>query len=587
VVKCGRKVNLEKYLSFTIEKWFGGVNKRPFTTYAIHRIDEKWDDKSIFLVEAPTGYGKSTISASVALYSLKEELKALVVFPLRTLLEDQYDKFLRLTDKVFLGKRYMHNPDSPYLIKPITLTTIDTLSLVLFGIAPEDLQKVMGYYTGTWKNSLGHYLFSWASVAMSNIILDEVHLLSDTTKSLSFLAALLKIVEENDQRLVLMSATIPEALKKSLSEESGEIEIISFNESLDEYFVAERRKKRYDVLLEPLKTDEKLYKILQWIEEEYKEFHKILVVFNTVKDAIEFYRLLAKKAPSIKKGKLILLLHSRFSERDRVNKVNKLKEIKNSEEYIIVSTQVVEAGVDISSNLFITELAPANSLIQRLGRFLRYEGEDKGKVYIWYEVDENGKLLCSHGMYKVYDYNLTNRTLEVMEEKEKISFHLPSSYSELLNKTYTVEDFKIDQNGVDDLRRILQNFDLGSLVALERFFELEGSFIREGYIASVVTEDLVEEFREEGHLKIKPKEFSLLVIPISSNILLKLKPEKEIVLTDGKIEIWETSFKQWLGDKKRVKISNLVRYMVRNNVLAFMIPGSYSDEEGLIVGDHG
>ena len=560
------------------------MNKRPFTTYAIRRIDKKWNDKRIFLIEAPTGYGKSTISASMALYSLKEELKALVVFPLRTLLEDQYDKFLKLTDKSCLGKRYMHNPDSPYLIKPITLTTIDTLSLVLFGIAPEDLQKVIGYYTGTWKSSLGHYLFSWASVAMSNIILDEVHLLCDTTKSLNFLAALLKIVEENDQRLVLMSATIPEALKKSLKEQSGEIEIISFNESFDKCFVTERRKKRYEVSLEPLKANEKLHRILQWIEEEYERFRRVLVVFNTVKDAIEFYRLLTERSSKSRLGKTILLLHSRFSESDRINKINRLKEIKNSKEYIVVSTQVIEAGVDISSNLFITELAPANSLVQRLGRFLRYEGENEGKIYMWYEVDENGKLLYSHGMYKVYDYDLTSRTLEVIGEKEKINFHLPSSYSELLNKTYMFEDFKIGQNGVDDLRRILQNFDLGSLVALEKFFELEGSFIREGYIAPVVTEDLIEEYKEENYLKIKPEELSLLVIPISFNILLKLKPEKEIILTSGKLQIRETSFLR-LNARKRVRISSLVRYMVRNNVRAFIAAGLYSSEEGLIVGD--
>ena len=151
---------LTSYLLEVTEKWYGGAKGRPFIDHVIDIMGEKWDKDHIFVVEAPTGYGKSTISATIALYSLYEEFKAIVAFPLRTLLEDQYSKFRILAKSDVLGKRYMHAPDSPYLIKPVTLTTIDTLSLTLFGIPPEDLEKVIRYWTGTSRGSLGHYLFS-------------------------------------------------------------------------------------------------------------------------------------------------------------------------------------------------------------------------------------------------------------------------------------------------------------------------------------------------------------------------------------------------------------------------------------------
>src|SRR5690606_15022957 len=51
-----------------------------------------------------------------------------------------------------------------------------------------------------------------------------------------------------------------------------------------------------------------------------------------------------------------------------------------SENRIIVATQVVEAGVDISADALVTELAPWASLIQRLGRCARYGG--KGDVVV-------------------------------------------------------------------------------------------------------------------------------------------------------------------------------------------------------------
>jgi CRISPR-associated endonuclease/helicase Cas3 len=64
------------------------------------------------------------------------------------------------------------------------------------------------------------------------------------------------------------------------------------------------------------------------------------------------------------------LLHSRFRPGDRKKQVDKaLEEIKPGERgTIVVSTQVIEAGVDVSATTLFTELAPWASLVQRFGR---------------------------------------------------------------------------------------------------------------------------------------------------------------------------------------------------------------------------
>ncbi len=106
-----------------------------------------------------------------------------------------------------------------------------------------------------------------------------------------------------------------------------------------------------------------------------------LAVVNTVNRARELAGQLTKAHG--KEGE-VLLLHSRFRPPDREEKVKKLLEAARSGGAICVSTQVVEAGVDISARTLFTELAPWPSLVQRFGRCNR-RGEDKGELY-WVDL---------------------------------------------------------------------------------------------------------------------------------------------------------------------------------------------------------
>ncbi|GAB4197036.1 MAG: hypothetical protein Kow00105_11150 [Phycisphaeraceae bacterium] len=101
-----------------------------------------------------------------------------------------------------------------------------------------------------------------------------------------------------------------------------------------------------------------------------------LVVCNTVKRACETYAALVKAAS--KEGTEVELVHSRFRPHERQKWrerfLNRVACEDQNTNRIIVATQVVEAGVDISAGCLITELAPWPSLVQRFGRCARYEG---------------------------------------------------------------------------------------------------------------------------------------------------------------------------------------------------------------------
>lgn len=105
-----------------------------------------------------------------------------------------------------------------------------------------------------------------------------------------------------------------------------------------------------------------------------------LVVLNTVERAVEAYRALRSAATMKKSCTDIRLIHSRFRPADRRPWQDFLRPDMKGDNRIIVSTQVVEAGVDISVPLLISELAPWPSLVQRLGRCTRRGGS--GKVVI-------------------------------------------------------------------------------------------------------------------------------------------------------------------------------------------------------------
>src|SRR5690606_15983750 len=93
--------------------------------------------------------------------------------------------------------------------------------------------------------------------------------------------------------------------------------------------------------------------------------NRTIVVANTVDSAQNIFGELRKLASS---GTHIVLLHSRFFRDDRKQKEEKLLKLFGkgaNESAILVATQVIEVGINISCDNLHTEIAPANSLIQR------------------------------------------------------------------------------------------------------------------------------------------------------------------------------------------------------------------------------
>lgn len=107
-----------------------------------------------------------------------------------------------------------------------------------------------------------------------------------------------------------------------------------------------------------------------------------LAVHNTVKAAVETHHRLRRRPPP--GGPELLLLHSRFRPPDRRWRTDRLLAPVPPGGRVVTATQVVEAGVDISARLLVTEVAPWSSVVQRLGRCNR-AGELEHGLVRWVE----------------------------------------------------------------------------------------------------------------------------------------------------------------------------------------------------------
>ncbi len=98
---------------------------------------------------------------------------------------------------------------------------------------------------------------------------------------------------------------------------------------------------------------------------------RTLIICNTVDRAVEVYRQLDVRKPEACD---LLLMHSRFRPPERKEQMRRLGSLDQAvfpNGQIVVATQVVEAGVDVSSGILCSEVAPLASLVQRLGRLNR------------------------------------------------------------------------------------------------------------------------------------------------------------------------------------------------------------------------
>lgn len=430
------------------KKYLEGKGKSPFEDGSINVLRSemllesneellKNLDEDIYYLEAPTGSGKTVTSLKLAaeiIKNKKEINKVFYIFPFNTLIEQtkkSLDKILGEnreeeikgeigvinsitpieTEEEYDGDSFKINYEKALLTRefihyPLVLTSHVKFFDFLFGI-----QKNQNY-------PLVH-------LANSVVILDEIQsyrneIWREIIKFLHSYSELLNI------KFIIMSATLPEL--SYLCNTNNYVKLIK---NRDKYFQSPLFKDRVEVDYSLLDFDkeEVVFEILNKIKEEENKL--ILMEFQFKKEAFNFFKLLKGEKIECE----LLTGDDSIAERNRIiTKVKELNDIplnKRKGNFILVSTQVIEAGVDIDMDLGFKDISLFDSEEQFLGRINRscekqeckcyfFDLSDSKKIYGGDERIKDGNTLRDEWVRKLLENkNTTDFYKKIMDELNK------------------------------------------------------------------------------------------------------------------------------------------------------------------------
>lgn len=362
-----------------------GEGKRPrkFQRETIAKILKQQN----VLLRAPTGSGKTETAIAPFLFARALGIqdfpnKLIYIVPLRTLatsLRDRTKNYVTAWEKIYSPKRSLvvtlqtgENPEDPRFEGDIVFCTIDQLLSSFLSIP---------YSVGR-----GSANVNAGVVFASYLVFDELHLL-DPDRSFATSLKLLEQVQGISPYL-LMTATLTHELAEQIRQEvtprnNKPEDVLSLvNVEGNDLATIEGSRER---LFKPSAESLSAEAILQDIQVHDRK--RVIVICNTVAKSQNLFQNLQEIAPT---NVEITLLHSRFLPKDRKEKEARLQKIfeedwKQQDDgvcRVLISTQVVEAGINITSQVMHTQLAPMNALLQRAGRCARFRGEE-GQVFVY------------------------------------------------------------------------------------------------------------------------------------------------------------------------------------------------------------
>jgi CRISPR-associated endonuclease/helicase Cas3 len=349
------------------------------------KTKEKLKEGKSILIIAPTGMGKTR--AALKPFIIENTFNPLLTtrliytLPLRSLAQGVIDEFRMFHTDFQPIIHHGDEPESMVFSEQAIVTTVDQYFTAFAG-APL-----------SWASHMSHA--AAGAILTSYSVFDEVHLLSPKT-GLQMLFAILRLRQRWGLFSCVMTATLPKSVINFFKEFCG-LEVVEATKK-DISYRDSWRKVRLQLLGRKNSDKRKFYSssfkweekdpqdIAELVKEKWEgwdqlnidDARKIIVFVNTVDRAIEVYKKLQKLCHHV------VIAHSRFTKDDRKKVESQIQQFFGKEahdiEAILITTQVAEAGVNISAPLVITELCPIDSLIQRVGRCQRFKPKKNQEI---------------------------------------------------------------------------------------------------------------------------------------------------------------------------------------------------------------
>lgn len=265
----------------------------------------------------------------------------------------------------------------------------------------------------------------YATLASSKVIIDELQAYDPRIAALIVRAMVM--IDQIGGSFMIMTATLPNFYYKALQRQMNNSRLpIAYGEYIDNKVI------RHHVAVHSLSiVDEEVQQEIIRDREDYK----VLVICNTVKRAREVYNLLKIDTEDV------YLLHSRFIKKDRARLEKEILAFAKSSENtgIWVTTQLVEASLDIDFDRLYTEMSSLDSQFQRYGRCNRKGEKPVAEINVHvYTADASGTGL---GKNSVYHDDIYQRSLSIFSE-QPTEILLETSKQQMIKKLYDEDELE-------------------------------------------------------------------------------------------------------------------------------------------------
>lgn len=463
------------------------------TALAISNLNEHF-----YSITLPTGAGKTLIALNSALelrkrISKRWGFKPRIIYslPFLAIIEQNYEVLKQVLEYSscrvspdillkhhYLSTGYMENGKTTENAAQALLLTEGWHSEVVVTTFIQFFESLI-----TNRNSRARKVHNMAN---SIIVLDEVQAIPRKYWKL-IKKALIILGRTYNSYVILMTATNPLIFETQK-------EIRELVEDKERYY-KELDRVDYNFDLEE--------KTLENAEREIIEtFHRnpecdVMVVLNTINSSKQLYNKLKNVLKNHDNHLECIYLSTHLLPSDRSERIKRMKN-KNTRQ-LIVTTQLIEAGVDIDVDIVFRDFAPLDSIIQTAGRCNRESRERRGKVnVIKLKDEETGRTFCSY-IYDKILLEITEKIVEDLEARSESRFNLQAAN----------EYFKLCRERGADEKTILENVENLRLSEISKFRLIEEDvktvsiFIERNDEAEKVRKEVEEIFKEKHGYKLR------------------------------------------------------------------------------------
>ena len=480
---------------------------------------EKNKENNIFFLEAPTGSGKSNTALNLSLKLLdKDRRKIFYVYPFNTLVEQNMNTLKNIfgNNEEAIKNITVVNSITALTNKDSRDIPIEEYSDILMDRQFLNYPFIVTTHVGIFNTLIGNTkedCMPFYQLANSVIVFDEIQAYKNTIwteiiKILNSYAKLLNI------KIIIMSATLPNL--SYLLDEEEKNNISKLIENRDEYFNNTIFKNRVEVNYDLLSEQKIEYEeLLQHIIENSLNSQKILIEFISKNDAKKFYEL-CENNEDLNVDHEILILTGEDNKARRNSIIKKIN--SKDKKIILISTQLIEAGVDIDVDVGYKNISGLDNEEQFLGRINR-SCKKSGKAYFFYLTDakkvyknsviiENKLNLFSDEMKDVLENKnfdvFYSKVLEILKRKAKEKINNDNFETIIFNKKFKLlkERMKLIEEQ-DDKKTYFFNRTLTDEEIEEIGENIDGSEVWERYVDILKEENYAKKIVELSKIREK------------------------------------------------------------------------------------